>query len=61
MDPVSLAVFDILDREVLVLVNERRDAGIHELKFDAKNLASGVYFCRLQAGSFMETKKLLLV
>jgi hypothetical protein len=58
---VSLTVFDILGREVAVLVNEGRDAGVHEVKFDGSNLSSGVYFCRLQAGSFVQTRKLLLL
>jgi hypothetical protein len=68
---VTLTVYDILGREVSVLVNERRDAGVHEVKFSAKGgsasggdaagLASGVYFYRLTAGSYVETKKLLLV
>jgi hypothetical protein len=58
---VNLSVFDILGREVSVLVNERKDAGIHEVKFDGSNLASGVYFYRLQAGDFVATKKLILM
>jgi hypothetical protein len=58
---VRLSVFDILGREVSVLVNERRDAGAYEVKFDGSNLASGVYFYRLQAGSFVQTRKLLLL
>ena len=58
---VKLTVFDILGREVSVLVNERRDAGAYEVKFDGSNLASGVYFYRLQAGSFVQTRKLLLL
>jgi hypothetical protein len=58
---VRLNVFDILGREVSVLVNERRDAGVHEVKFDATGLSSGVYFYRLRAGNFVRTKKLLLM
>jgi hypothetical protein len=58
---VVLSVYDILGREVSVLVNDRRDAGVHEVKFDGSNLASGVYFYRIQAGSFVQTRKLLLV
>jgi hypothetical protein len=58
---VNLTVYDLLGREVSILVNERRDAGVHEVKFDAAGLASGVYFYRLQAGSYVDTKKLLLV
>jgi hypothetical protein len=56
-----LSVYDILGREVSVLVNERRDAGVYELKFDGSNLASGVYFYRLTAGDFVSTKRMLVV
>jgi hypothetical protein len=58
---VRLNVFDMLGREVSVIVNERRDAGVHEVKFDGANLASGVYFYRLQAGDFTQTKRLLIL
>ena len=58
---VSLTVYDLLGREVSVLVHERKDAGVHEVKFDGSSLASGVYFYRLQAGSYVNTKKLLIL
>jgi hypothetical protein len=58
---VRLSVCDMLGREVSVLVNERRDAGVHDVKFDGSNLASGLYLYRLTAGSFVETRKLVLV
>ena len=58
---VRLSVFDILGREVSVLVNERRDAGVHEVKFDGSKIASGVYFYRLRAGDFEQTRKLVLL
>jgi len=58
---VRLSVFDILGREVSVLVNERKNAGSYEVKFNGSNFASGVYFYRLQAGSFVQTKKRLLL
>jgi len=58
---VNLMMYDILGRRVAVLVNERMGAGYHQVKFDGTHLASGVYFYRIQAGSFVETKKLLLV
>ena len=58
---VSLTVYDVLGREVSVLMNERREVGVHEVRFDGSNLASGVYFYRIQAGSFIQSKKLLLL
>jgi hypothetical protein len=57
---VKLTVFDMLGREVSVLMNERRDAGVHEVRFDASSLASGVYLYRLTAVSFVQTRKLIL-
>jgi hypothetical protein len=58
---VRLSVYDILGREVSVFVNEEREAGAYEVKFDGSNLSSGVYFYRLQAGDFVTTKRLLLL
>ena len=58
---VKLSVFDLLGREVAVLVNERKGPGSYEVKFDGSGLASGVYFYRLQAGDFVQSKKLLLL
>ena len=58
---VRLVVYDVLGREVSVLVDERKEGGFHEVKFDGSNLASGVYFYRLQAGDFAQTKRLLLL
>jgi hypothetical protein len=49
----------MLGREVSVLVNGRRDAGVHEVKFDASRLSSGVYMYRIQAGDFVATKRML--
>ena len=58
---VRLAVFDILGRLVSVLVDGKMEAGVREVKFDGSNLASGVYFYRLQAGDFTQTKRLTLL
>ena len=58
---VRLSVYDMLGREVSVLVNGRRDAGVHEVQVDARNLASGVYLYRLQAGGFVSTKRMLIL
>jgi hypothetical protein len=46
----NLSVYDLLGREVALLVNEKKAPGSYEVKFDASGLASGVYLCRLQAG-----------
>jgi len=56
-----LTVYNTLGQQVAQLINGDIDAGYHELQFNATNLASGVYFYRLQAGSFVETKILLVV
>jgi len=58
---VSLQVYDVLGRKVATLVNETKDAGTYSVRFDASSLPSGVYLYRLQAGSYSETKKLLLM
>ena len=58
---VALKVFDILGREVISLVNEEKPAGAYSVAFDATNFPSGVYFYQLRAGSFVETKKMLLL
>jgi len=61
---VSLKVYDVLGREVATLVNEEKPAGEYEVEFDASgivNLASGIYFYKLQAGSFSDTKKFILI
>ena len=58
---VSLKVFDVLGKEVAELVNETKSAGSYSVNFNAVNLPSGVYFYCLRAGSFSETRKLLLL
>ncbi len=58
---VTIKIFDILGREITTLVNEEKQRGNHELKFNASNLASGIYFYRLQAGNFIDTKKMILL
>jgi len=58
---VSLKVFDLLGRGVATLVNEQKSAGTYTQKWNAANVSSGIYFYRLQAGSFTETKKLVLL
>lgn len=58
---MTLKVYDVIGREVKTLVNEHQNAGSHSVIFDSSNLPSGVYFYRLQAGSYSATKKLLLL
>jgi hypothetical protein len=58
---VTLTVFNTLGQQVAQLVNGDIDAGNHEIQFNATNLASGVYFYRIQAGSYVETRKLCLI
>ncbi len=58
---VTLKVYDILGREVTELVNGFQKAGYYTETFDASNLASGIYFYKLQAGNFVSTKKMILL
>ncbi|MEJ2506368.1 MAG: T9SS type A sorting domain-containing protein, partial [Ignavibacteriaceae bacterium] len=58
---VSLAVYDILGRKVAELINGNLTAGYHTVNFNATNLASGVYFYRIEAGDFVSVKKLMLL
>jgi hypothetical protein len=58
---VTLRVFDILGREVATLINENQNAGRHVVDFDASNFASGIYLYRLEAGSFIQVKKMILM
>ena len=58
---VTLKVYDILGREVRTLVDERQNSGIHSVTFNASGLASGVYFYRIEAGAYHDTKRLLLL
>jgi hypothetical protein len=57
----NVTVFNALGQVVRELVNEDEDAGVHEVRFDGTGVASGVYFYRLRAGSYVETKKLTLL
>jgi len=58
---VSLRVYNLLGQEVAVLVNERRPAGTYTVTFRASELPSGMYFYRISAGEFQQTRKLLLL
>ena len=58
---VTIKVYNILGQEVATLVNEMKNSGSYEVNFNANNLASGTYVYRLQAGAFVQSKKMLLL
>ncbi|MFA6455418.1 MAG: right-handed parallel beta-helix repeat-containing protein [Bacteroidota bacterium] len=58
---VKLVIYDLLGREIATLVNEEQSAGWKEVQWNAMNVSSGIYFYKLTAGTFIETKKMLMV
>lgn len=58
---VSLKIYDVLGNEVSNIVNGQLDAGQYEYNFNATNLSSGIYFYKLEAGNFVDTKKMILI
>lgn len=58
---VKIIVYDILGREVSVLLNEEKSPGSYEVNFDAKDLASGIYFYTINTGEFYQSKKMILL
>jgi hypothetical protein len=58
---VTIKIYDVLGSEVATLLNEEKPVGTYELSWSAANLSSGVYFYQLKAGSFVETKKMILL
>ncbi|MDP4196110.1 MAG: T9SS type A sorting domain-containing protein, partial [Bacteroidota bacterium] len=58
---VVLKVYDLMGKEVCTLVNEEKSAGTYDVNFNASSLANGIYLYKIQAGSYVATKKLLLL
>lgn len=58
---LQLKVYDVLGKEVAVLVSENKSAGSYEIKFDVSSLTSGVYYYQLKSGNFIKTKKMIVV
>jgi len=58
---VTLKIYDVLGNEIITLVNEIKAAGKYQSTFDANNLSSGIYFYKIQAGDFIDIKKMILM
>jgi flagellar hook assembly protein FlgD len=58
---VKLQIFDILGRSIATLVNTTQEAGVYHATWDGKTAASGVYFYKLESGSFSKTERMLLL
>jgi len=58
---VTLTVYNALGQQVAILVNQREEAGDHDVRFDGNGLASGIYFYRIVAGDLVQTKKLVIL
>ena len=58
---VTVTIFNILGHEIAMLLDARKVAGTHNLSFDATNLSGGIYFYKVQAGDFVEIKRMVLV
>jgi hypothetical protein len=59
--PVSIKIYDVLGREVATLVDEVKQPGVYTVRWDASKQSSGVYIYRLQAGEFVQTKKMIVL
>ena len=58
---IMLKVYDILGNEIAVLVNEKQNAGVYSVDFNGANYPSGIYYYKLEAGSFSEVRKMVLL
>jgi len=57
----SIKIYDAVGKEVAVVVNEMKTAGTYQIEFNAVGLSSGIYYYSIQAGTFSETKKMILM
>jgi hypothetical protein len=60
-EPINLQVYDILGRQVAVLVNEVKGPGTYRVSFDGTRVSSGVYYCRMTSGRYAQTRKMLYI
>jgi hypothetical protein len=58
---VKLTVYDILGKNIATLVNEKKSAGYYDVQFNSSGRASGMYFYKIEAGSFTDVKKMVLI
>ncbi|MDZ4712411.1 MAG: T9SS type A sorting domain-containing protein, partial [bacterium] len=58
---VKLKIYDVLGKEVMTLINEQKQAGNYAAEFNGANLSSGIYFFRMEAGEFVDVKRMVLV
>jgi len=58
---VRIIIYDIMGKEVKTLVNEFKQVGTYEVQFNASEIASGIYLYRIESGSFIQTKKMILL
>ncbi|HZW40648.1 MAG TPA: T9SS type A sorting domain-containing protein [Ignavibacteriaceae bacterium] len=58
---VTIKVYDVLGKEIMQLVNEEKPSGEYEVEFDGSSLSSGIYYYKIQAGEFVQTKKMVLM
>ncbi|MDQ3019997.1 MAG: T9SS type A sorting domain-containing protein [Bacteroidota bacterium] len=58
---VTLKVYDVIGKEVITLVNEKKSPGKYSVEFDGSNLSNGIYFYKIESGKFVSTKKMLLI
>jgi ATP adenylyltransferase/5',5'''-P-1,P-4-tetraphosphate phosphorylase II len=56
---VDLSVYNLLGQKVATLVNKRQQAGHYQIEWDATGFAGGVYYCRIKAGNFVQTRKMI--
>jgi len=59
--PLRIIVYDAIGKEIITLVNQKQSAGSYEAEFNGEDLPSGVYFYKLEAGNFVETKRMILL
>ncbi|MGA2667548.1 MAG: M14 family zinc carboxypeptidase [Ignavibacteria bacterium] len=58
---VTITIYDVLGKKVATLLNERKNPGYYDVSFDGTNYASGMYFYKIEAGNFIDTKKMILI